>query len=204
MVLKLLFGMMPLVFIFYGYFLFVMLRRGRQTIFKRKFFHAVVSVLNRNAGDIKRCIPQIELNFRSLSERYPTTSRDIKSSVSLLEDMIHQYDVLRKKGFKSRFNLEITNDVIKTVTELLDMMKQQNPFVSLSPQDASFLVDLKRSLESNNPQLGLTTLRSLSDTLENKDARIKIETRRSTTAIAVAAVGAFLTIFFGLLSFLPL
>lgn len=139
MVLKLLFGMMPLVFIFYGYFLFVILRRGRQTIFKRKFFHAVVSVLNRNAGDIKRRIPQIELNFRNLSQRYPTTSRHIKSS-----------------------------------------------------------------LESNNPQLGLTTLRSLSDTLEDKDTRIKIKARRSTTAIAVAAAGAFLTIFFGLVSFLPL
>lgn len=173
-------------------------------MFKRKFFHAVVSVLNRNAGDIKRCIPQIGLNFRNLSERYPTTSRDIKSSVSLLENIIHQYDVSREKGFKTQFHLEITNDVIKTVTELLDMMKQQNPFVSLSPQDASFLVDLKSSLESNNPQLGLTTLRSLSDTLEDKDTRIKIKARRSTTAIAVAAVDAFLTIFFGLLSFLPL
>lgn len=192
--------MVPLACIFYGYFLIAVLRQSFARIFRRQFFRTVVSVLNNNPSNEEKCIEQVELNFGKLSERYPATSSRIKRSTSLLEDMVHYYD-LDGKGFETRFGLKITNDVRNRVVEIIDKIKEQNPFGSLSQEDAGSLRDLKRSIETGNRELGFTTLSTVSKRIQTKERNIEILEKRTTTAIIIALIGAFLTSFFGLLSF---
>ena len=193
--------MAPLVVIFYGFFVFKVLKRDRVRILEKRFFRAVVSILNNNQNE-EECIKQLNLNFKKLSEKYPNLSSDLKSSVDLLEYFIHYYDTLGEKRFTDRFYLEITNDIRNRVMKITEKMKEQNPFVSLSSRDANLLINLKNSIETGNADLGLTILNQLAEETEVKESNIRIQENRNTTAYIIATIGVILTIVFGLVSFI--
>lgn len=185
---------------FYGYFLYIFSRRFARGKVGRKFFHAVVSILENNPNE-RDCIEQLDINFRKLRERYPTASSDVKSTVDLLEDMLHYYDTLGGKGVKTRFNLEVTSSIRSKLAIIINEMKSQNPFVSLSREDANLLADLKHSIETGNTELGIRTLRQIAEEIKIKESNMRIRERKSTTSNIIAVIGAILTLFFGLLSF---
>lgn len=194
---------MPFVVSFYVFFWIRFFRRDLVRNFEKRFFHAVVSIMNNNSYD-EDCIRQLNLDFKKLSEKHPNLSGDIKSAIDILEGMVCYYDTLGRIGFKSRFNLEIENDVRNKVMRIVDNMKEQNPFVSLSSKDANLLTNLKHSIETGNADLGSTILKQLSEEIEVKESNIRTQQKRNTTAFIIAALGVTLTIFFGLLSFIRL
>lgn len=183
------------------FFVFKVLKRDRVRILEKRFFRAVVSILNNNQNE-EECIKQLNLNFKKLSEKYPNLSSDLKSSVDLLEYFIHYYDTLGEKRFTDRFYLEITNDIRNRVMKITEKMKEQNPFVSLSSRDANLLINLKNSIETGNADLGLTILNQLAEETEVKESNIRIQENRNTTAYFIATIGVILTIVFGLVSFI--
>ena len=192
--------MIPLILFFYAFFLFRFFGRYRARNLEKRFFRAVISVLNNNQNE-EDCIKQLNLNFKKLSEKVPNLSIDMKSSIDPLEDLIHYQDTLGEKEFKNRFALEITNDARNRVVKLVDKMREQNPFVSLSPKDANLLINLKHAIESGNADLGSTILKQLAEETEVKESNIRVQQKRNNMAYVIAAIGVILTLFFGLLSF---
>jgi hypothetical protein len=86
---------LPLIILFYGYFLYESARRARSSRFRRYMFRAIISVLNNSQDDDS--IQQIELDFIKLSERFPSEAEITRSSISILEDMVFYYDTLGEK-----------------------------------------------------------------------------------------------------------
>ncbi|TKJ30304.1 hypothetical protein CEE39_08360 [bacterium (candidate division B38) B3_B38] len=187
-------------FFLYGYLALRILRIKARRILHKRFFHAAISILNSSQDD-EDCIHQFNLNFRKLSEKNPQLSSDIKSSVDIIEDMIFYYDTLVEKLFKLRFGLYITNDIRNRLVNIADKMREKNPFVSLHPKDANLLANLKRSIETGNADLASTILKQLSEEIEVKESNVRTQRKRNIVAFIVAIIGAFLTIFFGFLSF---
>lgn len=192
-------AIVPLIAIFYGYFVIKVFKQSVFKDFERKFFRAIISILNNNENN-EECAKQLNLNFRKLSEKYPTLSSNVKSSVDLLENLIHYHDTLGEKKFMIRSRLEITNDMRNRVVKITDEMRKKNPFVTLPPKDANLLINLEHAINTENTELGSAILKQLAEETEVKESNIMIQRKRSTTAYLMAAVGLILTTFFGFLS----
>ena len=191
--------MVPLVIIFYGYLIYLVSKRLQIREIEKKFFQAVISVLE-NSQDESDNIEQLEIHFKKLRERYPTLSRDPKTTIDFLEDMLYYIDTLGEKKFSKRFGLGGTSETRKRITKIINVMKSQDPFGSLSREDANLLNDMKRAIETGNIDLGTTTLRQLTEEIKIKESNVKIQERKNTTATVIAVVGAILAFVFGLLS----
>lgn len=184
--------------LFYGYFIYLLYKRLEIREIEKRFFRAIVSVLESNQDESDN-IEQIEIHFKKLRERYPTLSRSPKTAIDFLEDILYYLDTLREKKFKKRFGLEVTIETRKRITNIINEMKSRNPFVSLSREDANLLNDIKHAIETGNIDLGIRTLLQLTEEIKIKESNLRIQERRSITAILVAVIGAILTFVFGVL-----
>jgi hypothetical protein len=191
--------MVPVVIIFYGYFIYLFTKRLQIREIEKQFFRAVISVLE-NSQDESDNIEQLEIHFKKLRERYPTLSRDPKTTIDFLEDMLYYIDTLGEKRFSTRFGLGVTSETRKRITKIINVMKSREPFGSLSREDANLLNDMKRAVETGNIDLGTTTLRQLTEEIQIKESNVRIQEKRNTTATLVAIIGAILAFVFGVLS----
>jgi len=197
--------LLPLLIIvpFYGYFVYIFYKRQTTRRLEKTFFRAVISVLNNSQND-QECIEQLEINFKKMREKNPSSSSEAKASLDFLEDMFHYYDTLGEKTFKTRFNLEVTTEIRNRIVNIMNEMKRRNPFASLSRENANLLNDLKHSIESGNIELGTRTIRQLAEEIKIKESNVSIQERRNRNSLVIAVIGAVLTLFFGLFTFISI
>ena len=189
--------MMLVLAVLYSYFFYLNLKRSQVKRTRRQFFRAVTSVLKNN-DDEDNCIRQINMNFKNLS----TKSSNIKNSVDLLEEMAFNIDTLTENSFSSRYGIEVTSEIRGRIIRIIEMMKEKNPFDSLSPKEANLLESLKHALETGNKDLGRTLIKQLSDEMEILETNITIQNDKNKNSYVIATVGIVLTIYFGVLSLL--
>ncbi len=115
--------------------------------------------------------------------------------------MIYEIDTIGDKRFSQRYSIEVQNDTRNRIIGIISIIKERNPFVSLSSKEANLLINLHHSIESGNKDLGHTILKQLSDEMEILESNIRIQAKRNNTSYIIAAIGIVLTIFFGILSF---
>lgn len=184
-------------FIIYAYFVFRIIRRIDIKSLKQKFFVAIISVLNNTENEEDR-IKQLNLNFKKLSESYSNYSSELKSSLDLLEDMIFAIDTLGELKFEKQYGIKVTNDIRNKIIRIIEKMREQNPFVSISSKEANLLINLNHAIESRNKDLGHTILKQLSDEIEILESNISIQDNRNKNSYIIAIVGIILTIYFGI------
>jgi hypothetical protein len=185
---------------FYAYFLTIFSRQFATRRAERYFFHAVMSVLENNQ-DTYSCIDQIDINFRRITERHPRLSREMITAVDLLETFFSYYDTAGGKKFKSEFKLDFKPEYRKRISDIINIMKQRNPFASLSPDVANNFADLNHAIETQNSELGKRSIRQLAEQSRIMINNLKKQERRNNTTMVIAIAGAFLTFFFGVMAF---
>ena len=190
-----------LFFIFYVYAVIRVTRRGFVRKLKKRYFKAVMSVLN-NAENEEERIKQLNLNFKKMSELYSNFSSEIKNSMDLLEEMIFEIDTLDEKIFARRYGITVTNDIRNQILKIIEIMRCQNPFISISSKEANLLINLNQAIETGNKDFGHTILKQLSDEIEMLENNVTIQHNRNKNSYIIAAVGIALTIYFGILSLL--
>ena len=157
----------------------------------------MISVLN-NAENEDSCIKQLNLNFKKLSESYSNFSSELKSSLDLLEEMIFEIDTLGEIKFEKRYGIKVTNDIRNKIIRIIENMREQNPFVSISSKEANLLRSLNHAIESGNEDLGHTILKQLSEEIGTLESIISIQDKRNNKSYIIAIVGVILTSFFGI------
>ncbi len=188
-----------LVVLFYGYFIYSLTRDLARKNSKKAFFHSVLSTLQNTQNDAD-CIEQLEINFKKIRERFPNLSKELTTTIDLLEDMFHDYDIWGEKRFKKNTGLEMKSDIRNRLIKIITEMKSKNPFFSLSQEDANLLSDLTQAIENANKDLAMRTIRQLAEQLRSTESNIRIQQRKNNMSFMVATIGVVLTLFFGILS----
>ena len=127
------------------------------------FFKSVKTVLEA-CSTVNDCKKQIYMNFKQWSEKYSEPNRQ-NSPTQLLEEMIYKYDSLEEKRFEEKVGIKLNMEDRAKIISIIEEIKQENPFISISPKASNILQNLKHSIESKNSDLANTMLNQLSSTL---------------------------------------
>ena len=191
--------MLPAFIGVYAYLLIRIFKNKRKRFIYKGFFRAVTNIVKRN-DDSKKIINEIKLNFRKLAEKNPSHKEIIRNPTDLLEELIYNIDRLETKRFKEIFDFEVSLEIRDKIILVIDKLKEENPFVSLPPKEGNLLTIIKQSIETNNKDLGISSLNQLSDEIEILDANIRIQEKRNINAYIVSVIGVILTIVFGIIT----
>ena len=154
-----------------------------------------------NCQTDSECVPQIQMLHKRLSERYRTLSENFRSAPEMMEDLICSIDTSEQKQFKLLFGLDVPIQLRARMVSILNLMKNLQPFSSLSSKESNLLNMLRHAIDTQNPDLARGTLNQLSDEIEVLEGNLKTESKRTQLSFIISAIGVILTIFFGIVSF---
>jgi uncharacterized protein YsxB (DUF464 family) len=174
------------------------LKKGKRAA-RNSFFNSTSSVL-KMCSDDKDCIEQINTNFKKWILQSPNLTSDYNASVELLEEMVYNFDENYddEESVISSINANARNRIVK----IISIMKETNPFISLSDKEAYALMNLKTAIEDSNKELGNTMLNQVSKDIENLESNLKYQINKSKNSDMTATIGVVLTLVFGLISLL--
>jgi len=92
-------------------------------------------------------------------------------------------------------------EIKKNLQEIINYAEDIMVYPELSAKDAQVVKDLELAVENNNVALGASSLKQLSNSLQEKEERLHRQDRDSRNAKVWVTVGIILTVFFGILSF---
>jgi hypothetical protein len=183
----------------YGYLIIRIFKTKKKRLIYKGFFRAVISIVERT-NNSKKIINEIKLNFRKLAEKNPSHKEIIRNPTDLLEELVYNIDKQEPKRFKEIFGFEISLETRDKIIIVIDILKEENPFVSLPPKEGNLLTIIKQSIETNNTELGISSLNQLSDQIEILDSNMRIQEKRNINAYIVSVIGVLLTIVFGIIT----
>lgn len=192
------------VFAFYT----IILKRDIQRRFLRTFHNAVCSIYteannaSNNQPSLDYLFEQLNLNYEKLCQTNP--NNNYSSILDLLETIIYYYDSYSNTIFKNIFRQEKEPAVRNFIMEICLYIKNINPFISVPRKEADLMQSITDALENNNKSLGQNSLKQLSQEILTKEKSLIKKDKENQRANIVSIVGIVLTIFFGLLSMLPI
>lgn len=188
-----------IVALFYLPLLLMMSRLMKKKRARREFFHAVQSILQRVMDD-NASVEQIQIVFKKISERYPHVNSTYKNATDFVEDLLYRVEAFGEKRYKDLYGFEFSAEQKDRVVNAIALMKQRQPFSSVSSKYGNLLNMIKHAFDTANPELGTSNLRQLADDIEVLESTLHTQTRRNQMSIVVSIVGVVLTLVFGALT----
>lgn len=190
---------MSYVFAFY----FIILRRDTRRGFLCTFYNAICNIckFSPESSDPAYLFEQLNLNYEKLCQDRP--NNNYRSILDLLETIIYCYDSYSDYYFHKVFGRFKDQEVRNFILRICTYIKNINPFISISRKEADLMQSIKDALENNNKPLGVNSLNQLSQEIATKDKLITKKDKENQRANIVSIISIILTIFFGLLSVLP-
>lgn len=193
-------------------FYIIILKRDIQRRFLRRFHNAVCNIhekilyaLQESSGPIPDhtyWFEQLNLNYEKLCQTNP--NNNYTSILDLLETVIYYYDSYPDNMFKSIFRREKEAEVRNFMVDMCFYIKSRNPFISIPQKEADLMQSIMDALDNNNRSLGINSLRQLSQEVATKEKLIIKKDKENQRANIVSIVGVILTVFFGILSLIPI
>jgi len=191
----------PLLSILYIGVLYLYFTMLKRTFAKRHSIKGFFKIYNET-NNVDERLNELKLFFKKLKEKYSSQLKNTKSFIEILEDIYFIMTTKDNKYLKQKYRVEFDDKLRNTIVDNIMKYKNDNPFVALSPKMSTHLSNLKNSLDNNNNELGENVLSQLAEDIEiNEKALIKQE-RTNKFSILLAVIGVFLTIVFGIKSFL--
>lgn len=187
----------------YIWLLFKIRGRSRLRRAERRFYQGVLSIID-NSETAADYTGQIGMLYRRLSETQPYLAKTFRSPIELLEELLVKIDTLSDSEFKDFYKVEKPSTYRAKLVGCLSELKRVNPFSLISSKEANLLQTVLGSLQSGNKELGERTVMQLAEELEVLESKLRTEGKKNTTSFIVTVVSAVLTVFFGLLSIIPL
>jgi hypothetical protein len=119
----------------------------------------------------------------------------------MMEDLIYSIDTSDQKQFKEIFGIEHPVQIRSRIVNTLNLMKNSQPFSSLSSKEGNLLNMLKHAIDTQNPDLAKSALNQLADEIEVLEGRLRTESKRTQLSFTISTVGVILTVFFGIVAF---
>lgn len=188
-----------IVVLFYIPLLLMMVRMMRQKRARREFYHALLSILQRVLDD-NAAVEQIQIIFKKISERYPHVSSTYKNAMGFVEDLLYRVEAYGEKQYKDAYGLDYSAEQKDRVVNIIAIMKQRQPFSSVSSKYGNLLNMIKHAFDTSNPELGTSNLRQLADDIEVLESTLDTQAKRNQMSIVVSIVGVVLTLVFGALT----
>lgn len=179
--------------------------RGRSQLRRaqRRFYQGVLAVID-NSSAPDEYTAQIGMLYRRLSEKQPYLARSFRSPIELIEELIVKVDTLSEAEFKELYQTDKPSEYRAKLISCLVELKRVNPFSLISSKEASLLQTVLGTLESGNKELGERSIMQLAEELEVLESKLRTEEKKNTTSFIVTVVSAILTVFFGVISLVPL
>lgn len=187
----------------YFWLLFKIRGRSRLRRSERRFYQGVLSIID-NSTIAADYTAQIGILYRRLSETQPYLAKSFRSPIELLEELVVKIDTLTDAEFKTFYKVEKPSVYRAKLIECLIELKRVNQFSLISSKEANLLQTVLGSLQSGNKELGERSVMQLAEELEVLESKLRTEGRKNTTSFIVTVVSAILTVFFGVLSLVPL
>lgn len=187
----------------YFWLLFKIRGRSRLRRAERYFYQGLLSIID-NTEAAADYTGQIGMLYRRLSETQPYLAKNFRSPIELLEELLVKIDTLSESEFKDFYKVEKPSAYRAKLVDCLGELKRVNPFSLISSKEANLLQTVLGSLQSGNKELGERTVMQLAEELEVLESKLRTEGKKNTTSFIVTVVSAVLTMFFGLLSIIPL
>jgi len=188
-----------IVSIFYIPLLLILAKQMKSKRGRKYFYNAILSILSRES-DNDKAVEQIHIIFKKLSERNSYINKEYKNTADFCEDLLCRVESYGSKRFKGLYNLEYSNENIDRLVELIKIMKERQPFSSVSSKYGNLLNMIKHAFDTNNNDLGVNNLKQMADDIEVLESTIQSQNKRNQLSIIVSIVGVILTIVFGALS----
>jgi len=166
------------VLLFYIPVMFYIFQRKRQRRAVAEFYRAVLSIIQRNE-DLSECIEQIAIIYKKISENNSYISDNYRSSTDIVEDLLYRLESFGEDKFKGHYDMEFSNEEKDKVVDIIKEMKRKQPFSSLNSKHGNLLNLLKNSIDTNNVDLGNSSLGQLSDEVEILEGAIKSQSKRN-------------------------
>ena len=131
------------------------------------------------------------------------------SLLSALKDLMRfmlakgEIDFLHSIGIITSVEFEMGSYkyVTKNLREIISYAEKGMDYPELSPKDMQLVQAIELAIETDNHNLGLSSLKQLSSSLYEKEERLHEQNINEKNAKIWTTVGIVLTIFFGILSF---
>lgn len=182
-------------------FVLYLRRSSRIGFARRRFCRGVVAVLH-GTDDLAVATAQIEVIFKNLEERYTAIKGRFRSVNDMIEDLLVALDTSDPKAFKAHYGMEVPSDFRGRLYRIRTLLKQEQPFATLTSKQAQLLTQLRGALETNNRDFGANLVTQLGTEFEVLEGNVRQQAQRGHITFLVSMVGAVLTLFFGLVSFL--
>ena len=189
--------------IFYGYFFYRSFIKSIIRKVHKEFFKAVYNIVSIDQ-DINQSIIEINSTFRKIFEKNVYQRNNIKNPLYLLEELVFLIDTYDTKRFKKIYHFEPSSEFRKRITEYISQIRLETPYVSLPAKEANLMSTLHQSLETDNKELGLTTLNQLSNEIEFLSYNYNRQEMRNLVSHIVTIIGFILTIITVAMSIIPL
>ncbi|MDR5659021.1 hypothetical protein RH915_05925 [Serpentinicella sp. ANB-PHB4] len=190
-----------IIFVVYLPLFVITLKRIEMKLGKKKFFRGVISVFD-NCTDDKYCVNQLNVLYKRVSSRYNIPAQEMRSAIDLMEEFLINIDTTH--NFKELYGLEIKDNFRDRIVNCINIMRQLQPFSSISSKEANLLNVLKKGIETQNKELALNSLEQLADDIVILEEGLRKQSRHNTYSYILSVLGLILTLFFGLLSFTQL
>jgi len=188
-----------IIIIFYIPVVFLIIQRRKQRRAVSEFYRGVKSIIEHN-DDINDSLEQIAIIYKKISENYSYISDNYRSNTDMIEDLLYKLEALKEKDFIKRYDIEFTVEQKKRIVELIQEMKKRQPFSSLNSKHGNLLNLIKTAIDNDNKDLGISTIKQMSDEVEILEGTIKTQSKRNQISMIVSAVGVVLTLVFGVIT----
>ena len=187
-------------FSIYVPFVLYIRRNARIGFARRRFCRGAVAVLHGTEDDTVAAA-QIEVIFKNLEERYTAMKDRFRSVNDMIEDLLVALDTSDHKAFKTQYGVEVPSDFRGRLYRIRTLLKQEQPFATLTSKQAQLLTQLRSALETDNKDFGANLITQLGTEFEVLEGNVRQQAQRGRITFLVSVVGAVLTLFFGLVSF---
>lgn len=192
-----------IVFLFYAPLFYLGYLSQQKKRARKAFFRALLTILERDQDDLQ-CVPEIFMMYKKVLELHPSVRDSYRSAVNFVEDFLFRADSYAPNRFKYIYGLDVSQDIRKRIVNIVGLMKQTEPFSSVSSKYSGLLSMLNHALDTNNVDLGKSMIDQMADDIEILERTIYSQQRTNLASIIVSVVGLILTIVFGVVAILPL
>lgn len=188
---------------FYVPVIFYLKAKSTQRYAERAFYRGIISIFE-NSADGEDLIAEIAILYKRLSESHSAITKKFRSPTELIEELIVRIDTLDEKTFRDRYRMDRPIAFRGKLYRVLQQTRERSPFDSLTSKEANLMSTLATALDSGNKDLGKTVIRQLADELEISGANLRNQNQKNHISFIVSVVSVVLTVFFGIVSVVPL
>jgi|CXWL01.1.fsa_nt_gi hypothetical protein len=180
--------------------LYLTYQQTRKNSARRRFFKATNAILQRNPDD-QQCIPELLITYKKSIQYHHNIIKSYKSAADFLEELVYHFDSRGADSIKSNYAFEMTEETRKRVSSILSLLKQMQPYASVSNKYASVLETINKALVSGNTDLGRLSLSQLADDISSLEDSLQFQNQVNVISVTTSIVGLILTIIFAMLPF---